>query len=112
KTHTMKEPPLLNGKLHITPENAAKLPQLLPLLKDDLNYRCTRVKERVIVHEIEAFAIEIQSLGSQYGLQILENYGEKLLQEAQLFDMEKINQTLESFPQIIEKLEKHSKSSW
>ncbi|MCP4150373.1 MAG: response regulator, partial [bacterium] len=31
KTHTMKEPPLLNGKLHITPENAAKLPQLLPL---------------------------------------------------------------------------------
>ncbi|MCP4150372.1 MAG: response regulator, partial [bacterium] len=107
-------PPQKNNtteELHITPENAAKLPQLLPKLKDDLNYRCTRVKERVILNEIDAFAIEIQSLGSQYGLQILENYGEKLLLEAQLFDMKKVNQILESFPQIIEKLEKHSKSS-
>ncbi|MCP4155742.1 MAG: response regulator [bacterium] len=94
-----------NGERQLSTETAAKLPELLAKLKGDISYRCNRVKERNIINEIDNFALRIRQLGSKCGLKILENYGERLHQEVQVFDMEKVNLTLGYFPKLIEEIE-------
>ncbi|MCP4149252.1 MAG: response regulator [bacterium] len=90
----------------IPEETVAKLPELLACLKGDLGEQYLRVKERVILDEIERFAMAIQELGREYELTILENWGDRLLHDLQAYDINKLNVTLESFPQLIEEVQK------
>jgi hypothetical protein len=57
-----------------------------------------------VLNDIETFAEGINALASQYELKILSDWGNKLLQQIQTYDMENAPITLEYFPVIIKKI--------
>ncbi|MCP4152167.1 MAG: response regulator [bacterium] len=89
----------------ISAETAARLPELLALLKGELGDLFEKVKVRYVLDEIEAFAVTISELGHEYNLKILENWGTGLLLEVQEYDIENLNRTMNSFSELIEGIE-------
>ena len=60
-----------------------------------------KINKTFLVDEIEDFSKEIIELGAQYRLKMLENWGYRLFEDAQSFDLQKITKTLEYFPGLI-----------
>ncbi len=70
----------------------------------DLNKLLTREKGRVerlislmAIDQIEAFAMEMRSIGEKFGYSPLVHWGEALFTAAQVFDMERITSVLSTF---------------
>jgi CheY-like chemotaxis protein len=104
-----KEKPPAGAKLEIKApipeETRAGAAEVFPLLRDELSDKCEKVKNRFIIDEIESFAVEIKTLGTQYKLPLLTDWGEKLFREIQSFDMEQLPKTLDSFSRLVKEIE-------
>jgi signal transduction histidine kinase/DNA-binding response OmpR family regulator len=88
----------------ITPEIKARLPELLALLQIDLTRKYRKIKTTFIINEIEDFSKEIIELGERYSIDLLKNWGDKLFDEIQSFDMEKLPLTLDDFPALVKEI--------
>ncbi|MCU7492636.1 MAG: hypothetical protein HF312_20535 [Ignavibacteria bacterium] len=73
-------------------------------LSNDLMSRWQSVKDGMMIDEITAFASEVKKLGEENSSDILISYGDDLFQSADTFRVEKINELLEDFPKLVEKL--------
>jgi CheY-like chemotaxis protein len=90
----------------LSPEITAKLPELLSILgSDDLTNRWKKICKTQILDEIHDFSREIRQLGTQYRLHILRNWGDRLFNDLQAYDMQKLAGTLASFPELIKEIE-------
>ncbi|MCP4216853.1 MAG: response regulator [bacterium] len=89
----------------ISAETAAKIPQLLELLKDDFSLRSQKLNKGLFFDDMEEFAGRVCRLGEEYGLDILSAWGEGLLKDIHSFDIKKIERTMATFPALIERLE-------
>jgi len=56
------------------------------------------------IRDIKDFGEHIKKMGDHYSLKILHTYGEKLISLASIFDIEKMEATLASYPQLIEEI--------
>ena len=65
-----------------------------------LPYRVTPCLEAI--KELSGY---LRELGEQYAVNMLLTFGEKLLSQANRFDIEQIDVTLETYPTIIEKIQ-------
>jgi len=92
------------GQAFISREAAARLPGLLDILENKLTDQWKRISDVFVIDDIEAFAMEIITLGRQYDLKPLADWGDKLLKEIQRFDMENAPITLEYFPGLIKRI--------
>ncbi len=90
--------------LTLTPEVIARLPDLLHILKDRCVDTHNKIKASFNINEMEAFAKEIKELGVEYQLNSLTNWADKLFKQANSFDIDKLPETLDYFPVLINEI--------
>ena len=56
------------------------------------------------IEDIQNFGGQIKKIGDTYSLEILQEYGENLISQAEIFDIENMKNTLESYPKLIEQI--------
>lgn len=88
----------------ITREIQSKLPQLLELLENKFTEDWKKISDVFILDDLETFALGINDLGNQYHLNLLTQWGEKLLKETRNYDMENAPITLAYFPELVKKI--------
>ncbi len=81
-----------------------KLPELLEILDDLRKNSLDEIYENLAVNDIEDFATRVSNLGQEYHCPHLSEWGERLLNQAIMFDMDAMPKTLDSFGQIIDKI--------
>jgi signal transduction histidine kinase/ligand-binding sensor domain-containing protein/CheY-like chemotaxis protein len=87
-----------------SPELKAVLPELINILQNNFIPWGEKISKTFKMDEIEDFSREIKELGNQYGLNMLENWGECLSKDVRCFNMQKITKTLEHFPELIKEI--------
>jgi len=91
----------------ISAEVRAKLPGLIEILqREDLTKRWEKISRTFIIDEVEAFAKEMKALDGNYGSGILSRWSDRLFNQVQTYDIEKIQRVLASFPEVVNKIEK------
>jgi PAS domain S-box-containing protein len=88
-----------------SPRELKNLPEFIQILQERLKARWQSLKASARVAEVEAFGIEMQALGEEYGYPPLSAWGERLSMQASLFELEALPKTLEEFPLIVERLQ-------
>ncbi len=88
----------------IKPEIRENLPELLSILEKELMTTWDRVSKAFFVDEIETFAEQVKELGLQFQLDMLSEWGQKLLKQVYSFDMEKLPETLKHYPELVKKI--------
>jgi signal transduction histidine kinase/DNA-binding response OmpR family regulator len=81
-----------------------RLAELLPVLQGQQE-RCDKLGKTMSINDIEAFALQMQQQGSDYGYPPLVSWGKRLADRAVMFDLSGIAETLDSFPHCIRELE-------
>jgi CheY-like chemotaxis protein len=79
--------------------------ELSVLLREQQSQVWPELAQTLEVSSIETFALHLRDLGDTYGASAVSRYGEALLEQARRFNIEKLPQTLDLFPQVIEALE-------
>ncbi|MCP4137794.1 MAG: transporter substrate-binding domain-containing protein [bacterium] len=95
------------SSLPITEDLLQKLPEIITILEGELKSRWEYLTKTLIINNIISFAEEIIALGEENQCDIVSRWGTKLFEEAEHFDMEKLPQTLGSFPEMIKSLKEH-----
>lgn len=82
-----------------------RLPELIRILVDNMLEQYKENRETFIVNELKAFAKEIHSLSMEFELEFLGLWAAELRSQIKAFDMERIPQTLDLFPELVEMIE-------
>jgi two-component system sensor histidine kinase EvgS len=82
--------------------NPNVLPKVVQQLESRYHRQWTTAKKNQEFDEIAAFAQHIMELGEQSNITILTNYGEDLSAHVGSFDVEKMNTTLNDYPDMVE----------
>lgn len=88
----------------VSPDILSSLPAILHTLETELTETWNAVKSTGFFDEIGEFAKRIQALGKEFRIGFLEEYGSELYTQSESFDIEKINKTMEMFPELIERV--------
>ena len=78
-----------------------KLPELVEKLEAKQE-TCEKLAATMDMNEIENFAAEVKALGEEYGYPPVAKCGERLAEQAGMFDMDGLAKGLEGFPALIE----------
>jgi signal transduction histidine kinase/CheY-like chemotaxis protein len=81
-----------------------RLPQLIEQLENKFMQAWTQVRKNQIFDEIGNFAQRISMLGQANGVVMVKEYGDDLAAQVESFDVEKMNTTLNDYPQLVEKI--------
>ncbi len=84
-------------------DNPEKLAALLQNLEGESREQWNK-REQLSVNEIDAFAKSIIRLGEQFDDPPLTDWGTRLQQAVSVFDIERINQQMSEFPEILQEL--------
>jgi len=87
--------------LELDPE---KKVQLINHLKGDLYKTWKQTSEQFIFSNIETFGQTMIQLGTEFQVKMIRSWGQKLIDQAQSFDMEALPETLLAYPELIERL--------
>ncbi len=90
----------------ISPEAAARLPELIQILENEFIAKWEDIRETLIFDEVGEFAKQVKAQGTKYACGSLTNWGETVIRQMQNFDMESLAVTFEKFPEIIRTLRK------
>jgi PAS domain S-box-containing protein len=71
--------------------------------------RWKKVKNSVIIDELENFAQDFYNLGKQFALPTFQRYAESLLKQTQQFALETVSLQLQSFPSLLESIQANKK---
>jgi signal transduction histidine kinase len=88
----------------LTPAKKAQLLELLDILEGELMEKWQKINQTFFVDEIETFARTVKAWGERYELDFLSHWGDQLMDQTEIFDMEKIPGTLNAFPTVIKKI--------
>ncbi len=83
---------------------------LVELIEQKYFAQWKSVSDSNLMDDIEQFGLSIASLGDTYSIEVLSRYGLNLAEVAQNYDINKTNQLLTVFPEIIRKLKSVSDS--
>ena len=102
------QPYALPGEEQVAAALAAvgeRLPELRRILADKMAAQYRENRETFIISEIKSFALEVGKLALEYELDFLRLWAKELLAQAKSFDMERLPQTFDLFPQLIALIE-------
>jgi hypothetical protein len=85
------------------PVNRERLPHVINQLEKKYMQDWTEARKNQIFDEIGQFAKRISTLGEKNGVIIVKKYGDDLGAHVESFDVEKMNTTLNDYPQLVEK---------
>lgn len=94
-------------EIEISGETLKKLPELINILESEVYEQWENAKKKFIINEIEDFAKHIIEIGEEFKEAHLQEWGSRIKQYAESFDMEELPKTLENFPEILAKLKEH-----
>jgi len=82
------------------------IPKVLKEIENTMYKLYEDAKSQSEFSQIETFATEIKALGERESIDILTNYGDKLLLSVNSFDIENIDYLLNGFDELLDKLKK------
>ncbi|MCP5048066.1 MAG: hypothetical protein GY940_12910, partial [bacterium] len=89
----------------LSPQVREKLPGLIHILQaDDLTLRLEMLSRGLVLDEVEGFLMDMKELDRTYQSGILTGWADRLFSDLGSFDLDKIQQTLSYFPQLIEEI--------
>jgi signal transduction histidine kinase/DNA-binding NarL/FixJ family response regulator len=86
------------------PIDRERLPQVIEQLENKYMQEWTEARKNQIFDEIGHFAHRISALGEENGVMMIKKYGDDLGAQVESFDVEKMNATLDNYPQLIENI--------
>jgi len=86
--------------------NAAEYRELMQRFNEDLSLQWKLFESKQPLKEIQIFAQEIITLGKNYKLGIILDYGEQLLSTIENFDIEEMRLKLDYFPDLLKQVKK------
>lgn len=94
----------IEKELSVSSDFVEKLPKLIEKLENDFEPLWESARQSGFFDDIAEFAKQIDELGRNYSYRILQKYGKDLNSQVSSFDIEKINNTLDAYPKLVEKL--------
>lgn len=86
-------------------EEAVEIPlEVMARLEGELLEKWEKTKNDQVFDEIEQFGQQLEQLGQDYAIPHLQKFGETLKTQAESFEIETMNTTLETYPELIEQL--------
>ncbi len=93
-------------KIVLSEKLKSKLPELIKILNNEYMPEWEKIKNSLIIFEIEEFANKLKETANKYDFKYLRNYSEQLHNSTQSFDIDNIESFLKQFPALIEIIEK------
>jgi two-component system sensor histidine kinase EvgS len=93
-------------KLIISAENRSKYDEIINTLQNHFLPLSADVAEEHNIDKVEDLAKEIIAFGEKYSLNIVISYGKDISSYAEIFEIEKISETIKELPSIIDKIKK------
>nr|WP_321450901.1 ATP-binding protein [uncultured Carboxylicivirga sp.] len=84
------------------------LTSILTVLKTELLPKWNKLKDHIVLFEIEEFALKLIKLGNQYHFQYIIDYANHLIECIELIQLESLSEELNRFPEIIKKIEQNN----
>jgi len=81
-----------------------QLPDVMDVLENEYMELWKSTRKNHFFDDIASFGHQIKQLGEKYSLNVLIKFGDDLSNQAGQFDVENMNITLDTFPELIEKL--------
>jgi signal transduction histidine kinase/CheY-like chemotaxis protein len=81
--------------------NRELLPKVIEQLENEYMQKWRKTRQSLFFDEIGDFARELTALGSENGITLLQTYGEDLGAHAESFDVENMNASLNSYPEMV-----------
>ncbi|MBF0286628.1 MAG: response regulator [SAR324 cluster bacterium] len=88
-------------------EMIACLPELIRVLEKEPMSAWKEINEILIIGNAKKFAEQIKGVGETFHQELLKNWGELLLSQISVFDMDALAKTLKEFPDILENMKRH-----
>lgn len=82
----------------------AKLPGIYSTIMENLYPKWVSIKDQLVLFRIEEFATELKNLAVSYNFEYLANYAGRLKEELEIIDLESIRESLQEFPEIVNKI--------
>jgi PAS domain S-box-containing protein len=95
---------LPENTVNAIPNNPEKLPELLEILRQKRK-DWEIIHQSMIRNQLIQFANDLEKLGTEYQYGLVANYGHVLGSQIEVFDVEGLEETIESFPKMLEDLE-------
>ncbi len=80
------------------------LPELIRVLEDEMIPKWNRIRESFYIDDTAAFATELKQMADKYHTGILACYSKKLQKAVNLYDIDKIEEIIDEFSEIIDKI--------
>nr|WP_256366807.1 CheR family methyltransferase [Anabaena sp. UHCC 0204] len=90
----------------MSPQALEKLPELIKLLQQEEATVWKTLHQTLLINQLRAFALKLQSLAQQYECPYLAEYAATLKNQIDTFDFAYLADTVANFPQIIKQLQK------
>jgi signal transduction histidine kinase/FixJ family two-component response regulator len=81
-----------------------QLPSVIDILENEYMKLWESTRKSHFFDDIEAFGHQIKELGEKYSLEILKRFGDNLCNQTNSFDVENMNVTLDTYPELIKKI--------
>lgn len=91
-------------------ETQDQIPELLQLLNDNYLPNWTKIKNTLVIFEIEEFAKQLKTTAENFKFELLIQYCDSLLKNIRNFDIGKLEKELNSFPELITEINKTLKN--
>lgn len=83
-----------------------KIPELLHILNDNYLPDWEKIKNTLVIFEIEEFAKQLKTTAENFKFELLIQYCDNLLENIRNFDIGKMEKELNSFPELITEIKK------
>ncbi len=91
--------------IEVSEENEELLREALPLLKSEFWQEWDKIRDTIVIYEVESFAGRLNEWAAKRGLKSFMDWSKKLMIQAEDFDLEKIPATLSEFAVLIDKMD-------
>ncbi|MBF0286474.1 MAG: response regulator [SAR324 cluster bacterium] len=81
-----------------------RLSELLEILDAEVEDSWQKITEIITIGDVEDFAKKVRRLGEEYHYKTLEHWGNLLLAQTSMFDMEALSSSLQKFPAIVKSM--------
>jgi len=88
----------------LTEEAKSQIPELIRILEDEMIPKHNRIREILYIDEATAFVTELKQMADKYHTGILAGYSKKLQSALNRYDIDKIENIIDEFPEIIDKI--------
>jgi CheY-like chemotaxis protein len=90
----------------LTSGQKKKLPELIKLMEGKLKDDHIEVTESFIMDDIKDFAARVGKLGKEYNIVLIQEWADRIISQAESFDMENLPAALEYFKRLTDEVKK------